>query len=250
MKKYIAYAGILTVGLGLGLGLTYVGAAYTDQTQNQPTGNTPAPILLSDISGSAKDGAFRKLGKLGVTIVGKSVDQAQFAKNSLVIAGQASAQSLSVPGFANITAELPSTSGHYPLFFGDPTLVTGRYSFIQLDSNDVARLVTVGDHTRVARIVAGSSLDSNGAYTSTASAGDYNLYVLPGDNATNLGKEVSWITGDKTGYCTITANKLESTGCPTGTYLGQIFPETGNNVAGACYQLTPGKAGYSSSSCY
>ncbi len=243
MKKYIAYAGVLAIGLGLGLGLTYVGAAYTDPAQSAPGANTPAPILLNDISGSSTAGAFRKLGKLGVTIVGKNVDEAQFVDNSLVIAGQASSQGLAVPGRVDMLAQLPSNSGLNSLFFGDPTVVTGDYMFVQVDGNNKPRLVTVGDHTRVARIVAGSH---------TASAGNYNLYVEPGDNATNLGKQVSW-AGTRTPYCTITANKLESTGCPLGTYLGQIFPETGNAVAGACYDITPGEGRYTTNShgsCY
>lgn len=221
MKKYSAYLFILIIGLGFGMGLTYL-QAYNDPQSNALTNNNPAPILIDDITG---DMPFSKWGKLGITVTGTTLDSNAFNSNALVVGGQMASNSLAVSGDTRIYAELPTTSVQHALRFGDST----NSSFSQLDLQNHPRVFTVEDHTRVARVVVGPS------------SGDpawYNLY-LNEESTTNLGDFKN------SSYCTLNATQLKDKGCPS-DYLGEHIPTymrqiigTGSGATAQCYMLTP-----------
>lgn len=222
VKKYSSYLFVLIIGLGFGLGLTYLKADYVDPQTNIQTNNNPAPVLLSDLTG---DTPFSKLGKFGITVTGTTLDSNAFTGNALVVGGQTATDSLAVTGDTRIYAELPTNSVLNALQFGDPTSTT----FAQLDIGNLPRVFTVEDHTRAARFVIGSSW----AYPSW-----YNLYLNEG-STTNLGDFKN------SSYCTLNATQLSTKGCPS-DYLGEHIPTymrqvigTGTGATAQCYILTP-----------
>jgi hypothetical protein len=248
MKKYIAYATLIVIGLTFGIGLTYVNAVYVNKSTTPPTNNTPAPILDGNLSG---DSPFLKPGKIGVGTGGTVADISQFAKNSFVVGGQTTfGQGFGVWGDFEVRGEIPSTSSLVAFMFGDPT----DSNFWQVDNSSNPRdfSVTHGGYTRAPHIVVGSK---------TADPTTYNFYIEP----TNL--EFGGMGGDE--YCTLTADDLKNKGCPinfhygkptsnsldiyTPTYLSQVIPGTGSNIVARCSMMTqinPGTTSADRGTCY
>ena len=243
-KKILSIFAIVAIATVFSGILSYVRADYVEPAGAPVANNVPAPMPADDSTSS-----FVKKGKLGLTNNKSTnpVDTDQFLNNVLVIMGQLSAESLTSNGRFRIMAELPSNSTHTAVFLGDPT----NSSFMQsnLDGSPRSFLVTgnstVTGHTRVPRMVVGSK---------TASPSNYNLYVEPGTNATNLGKNND--------YCTLTKDQLQNQGCPyersyrgvkVGTYLGQVFvlpTSSSSDVVAACYIATPTANPSNIGSCY
>jgi len=235
-KKSLSYLAILVIGLSLGLGLTYVSAEYTDQTNNAPGNNTPAPILITDISNV--DRPFIKTGKLGISAGSTNADTTKLSTNSIVVGGQTSViNGLSVDGSGDIRAEVPSTSNAPAFFFGNPAgkntdiPISGDHDFWQLADQNSPRKFIVRGYTKAARVVIGST---------TVDPLNYNLYIPTSDlNVSRL-----YSMNSPREYCTLTANDLKNKGCPIEfqynstkklpTYLSQIIPGTGTEIVGRC----------------
>ncbi len=221
LKKFFSFTAIIVITAVVGGALSYVRAAYVEPAGSPMGNNSPAAVLSgnADKFPNSETGYF-KMGKLGVTKdkTNSPVDDGQFNAHSLVVMGLLTTDSLTSSYTNRIRAELETNSALYPLYVGDPTNST----FMQNNVNSSPLTFKVTEHTRVPRMVIGSK---------TASADLYNFYVEPGSNATNMGKNNS--------YCTLTADKLKSTGCPVRTYMGQIIPGTGSEVVVSCYDTTP-----------
>jgi len=221
MKKFLSLGLIIVFTAIIGGALSYVRAAYIEPAGSPTGNNSPAAVLSGGVDKfpNSETGYF-KMGKLGVTKdkTNSPVDEAQFNAHSLVVMGLLTTDSLTSSYTNRIRAELETNSSLYPLYVGNPTIST----FMQTNPNSAPLTFKVTEHTRVPRMVIGSK---------TAPADLYNLYLEPGSNATNMGKNNS--------YCTLTADKLKSTGCPARKYMGQIIPGTGSEVVASCYDTTP-----------
>jgi hypothetical protein len=240
MKKYIAYATLIVIGLTFGIGLTYVNAVYVNKSTSAPTNNTPAPILNGNFSG---DSPFLKPGKIGVGTGGTVADVSQFAKNSFVVGGQTTfSQGFGVSKDLEVRGELSNSSSLNAFSFGDPT----DSSLWQFDTNSDPRVFQVLGYARAPYIVVGSK---------TANPTNYNLYIEP----SNLTSSSFGLGGSE--YCTLTADDLKNKGCPinfkysstvyTPTYLGRVIPGSGSEVVGQCRLMTPFSGGVSNrGNCY
>ncbi len=232
MKKYIAYATLIVIGLAFGIGLTYVNAVYVNKSTSAPTNNTPAPILDGNLSG---DSPFLKPGKIGVGTGGTVADISQFAKNSFVVGGQTTfSQGFGVSKDFEVRGELSSGSSLRAFSFGDPT----DSDLWQVDVNSEPRIFYVKGYTRAPYVVVGST---------TANPTNYNLYIEPS------GLSSAGFGFGSSNYCTITADDLKNKGCPinfkysstvyTPTYLGRVIPGTGSTVVGQCRMMTEFEGG-------
>ena len=232
-KKIMAYVTILVIGLGFGLGLTYLRAEYADQSTTAPSNNPPPPILLGDLSG---DSPFIKIGKLGISTGSTGADTGQFTGNSMVVGGSTNiVEGLSVSGDAGIKAELANTSSLKTFVFGDNTN-SSLWQFTNFPTNTIPRTFTVDGYTRAARVVIGST---------TVDPANYNLYV-PVEGVNNDGGRLIFMGGMQ--YCTLTADELKDKGCPatytyqfskyTPTYMSQVIPGTGSQIVAKCNMMT------------
>jgi hypothetical protein len=242
MKKITSIALIIFITTLLGGLVSYVRAAYIEPLGGPAGNNAPAPVLTSDVTSNGfgpGEKGFLKIGKLGITSNSGTnpVDANQFNSSSLVVMGQTSADSFTSSYSNRIRAELPTSSQLFPLYVGDPVAGT----LFQKNTDNTPINFIVKDHTRAPRIVVGSL---------SASPSNYNLYVEPGTKGTNLGQSGDFSTysggyspKNQTSFCTLTAAKLASTGCPVGTYLSQVFPGSSGDVA-KCSDLTPQTSSY------
>ena len=237
-KKITASIILVVIGLTLGIGLTYLKADYTDQSTSAPSHNTPAPILMSNVSG---DSPFVKFGKLGIYETASSFDANRLGSDALVVEGQTASESLSVSGDAYINSEIPNSGSiNYSFVFGN----SGETNLWQRDgtTNNKPRLFSVDGYAKTPRIVVGSQ---------NASPTNYNLYLDPATDVSNFASE-PWFDGGA--YCYLTADDLKNKGCPydysidtssaypinnVATYMAQVIPGTGSQVVARCYVLTP-----------
>ncbi len=237
-KKYTSYIILIIIGLGFGMGLTYLNANYVDPSNTAPSNNTPAPITTSDVSG---DSPFVKIGKLGIYTASNPLQDSRLNDDALVVAGQTSSGAMSVSGSGSINSEIPdSGSTNHSFIFGNSMDTNLWQTF-----NGQPRKFAVNDYTKTARIVVGSS---------SASPANYNLYVDPSlELPINIGYTPG-SSGPTGAYCYLTADDLKNKGCPydytidqstsypitsVATYMQQIIPGTGSEIVARCYVLTP-----------
>lgn len=256
MKKILSIALIVIITTVFGGLLSYVNA-FIGPAGQAPANNTPAPVNADST------GFFLKKGKLGVSDDRnannkiKEIDANAFTDNVLVVMGQMSIKgALTANGQMRIRGELSDTSKNFPLLVTNNVnnidSNTGRpTSLFNVNSNSTPLTFFTTDHTRVARIVAGSPT------ADPLTSPGYNLYVEPGSKATNL--------GTSNDYCTLTKDELKNKGCPTtsapynsnnpppsyrsvygpATYLGQVFltsNSANSDIVAACYYVTPSAA--------